>query len=480
MNKFADLHLHISLKHYVNKRKDIWDSKRFLKGKDKPIRSTGLNYDQADIETLIDSDVKLALVALHPIEKIVSKSLFNLAIGRFFFGFKQKNIRRLYENNRSYFSVLTHELDYIAKKDGTYQDKLSKNGKEAIIVRKKGDLDNEDITKLIITIEGGHALANSSIYTAQRDFQTFEKDILDNLHKIKTTWPFPVFSLTLSHFTYNFLCGQSWAIPLPGIFRFTNIKALEDLFAKNQLITPAGFKIIEKALKNTEGEYRILIDVKHTHVVTRYLYYEYLKKQNLWGKVPIISSHTGVSGRKDYCDAFFIFPVNKKEDKDEFEKFNVWDINLCDEEIRFIIESKGLIGISLDQRILGAGNNDFKCLIRKTLKQRKIRNWKHWFHTAVFFENIAHIIHVGGKEAWNHVCIGSDFDGIIDPIDSCPTAAYLKVLESELIQNIDKIYLGNDYKKELHLDDTFTISKALRKVFYENQQDFVRKNFPVE
>ena len=76
MKKYADLHLHISLKHYVNKRKDIWDSKRFVKGKDKPIRSTGLNYDQADIETLIDNNVKLVVIALHPVEKVVAKSLF--------------------------------------------------------------------------------------------------------------------------------------------------------------------------------------------------------------------------------------------------------------------------------------------------------------------------------------------------------------------------------------------------------------------
>lgn len=80
--------------------------------------------------------------------------------------------------------------------------------------------------------------------------------------------------------------------------------------------------------------------------------------------------------------------------------------------------------------------------------------------------NILHIVRIGGAEAWEHICIGSDFDGLIKPIEACKKASKYKSLSQALriwlpmasasigsnfyITNIDKqvddIMFGNAYK----------------------------------
>ena len=80
--------------------------------------------------------------------------------------------------------------------------------------------------------------------------------------------------------------------------------------------------------------------------------------------------------------------------------------------------------------------------------------------------NILHIIQIAGEKGWKHICIGSDFDGFINPVDICKNANQYKTFRAglekwlpelaskmsvpikipEIKQKVDDIMSGNAYR----------------------------------
>ncbi len=120
-----------------------------------------------------------------------------------------------------------------------------------------------------------------------------------------------------------------------------------------------GNEVIKEALKEPE---RILIDIKHMSLEARKQYYEFLKEIIVRRISRYLISHGGVTGvswdnkpvvcRKKYRDWIKVRYFKPKGLMRT--KFNPWSINLYDEEIKKIVDSNGLIGLNLDERILGA------------------------------------------------------------------------------------------------------------------------------
>jgi hypothetical protein len=94
------------------------------------------------------------------------------------------------------------------------------------------------------------------------------------------------------------------------------------------------------------------------------------------------------------------------------------------------------------------------------------------------------------SSSWKFVCFGSDLDGLIDPINICPSASnypFFKAKLEKLVplflyvrQNFevkDKL-LGNyrgydDYFRE----GSFSVEDALSLLYYKNLADFTDKHF---
>ena len=193
-------------------------------------------------------------------------------------------------------------------------------------------------------------------------------------------------------------------------------------------------------------------------------------------------------------------------------EFNPWTINLFDEEIREILDSDGLIGINLDQRILGFTSRvaewvskpskeyfqkqeflelfgedvpiiggrleeDLDLLEESALvaKEEAIINRRQ--HTRYLVNNILHIVKIGGEKAWKHICIGSDFDGLIDPINSCKSTLQFKTLEKRLYKTITEMSqeaLKEDNSIDFYIND---LKAQIRDLMYENGKRFLSKNF---
>ena len=156
--------------------------------------------------------------------------------------------------------------------------------------------------------------------------------------------------------------------------------------------------------------------------------------------MPVIISHIAASGIDTFEQQ-----INDVDNKDKnapknHDRFTPWGINACNDEIRALIEIGGIIGISLDQRTLGGGNKTFCRHIKKTLRRAGLSRNVRFIHTCLWLENIFHIVKTAGSEdAWKMICLSSDNDGIIDPIDSCLTVNHLYRFES-LVRHIAYYY----------------------------------------
>ena len=142
-------------------------------------------------------------------------------------------------------------------------------------------------------------------------------------------------------------------------------------------LTPTGRAVVERMV-----ELRMVPDVTHCTPVARREVYELVAD-----RIPVIASHNGV------------------------QSMNPEPYNLDETDVRAIAASGGVVGVIfmpywLDQSHPGPGLD----AIWRTMDT--VREWS------------------GGS--WEHVAIGTDFDGFTDPPDDCDSAAKLPLIREML------------------------------------------------
>jgi microsomal dipeptidase-like Zn-dependent dipeptidase len=435
-----------------------------------------------------------------------------------------KLVRRLSLPGINYFDLFNEMQEHLLR---------SRSRNRGYNLLNKIDDYKEKKLNVILTIEGGHNLCYQINGNAP-------DRVLSNLMEIKS-WQNRYFFLGLAHLEQNELCTHAY-----GMKMINN----QNFFPAGSGITPMGMKVIKEALSDP---HRILIDVKHMSIKSRLQYYSFLK-ENRFNDVPIIASHAGVTGVSYKNKPVLDYNLNGNRMEIQYFKttgivsetsFNPWSINLFDEDILTIIESKGLIGLNLDERILGTkqkrpdelveyisidefdpndyqkikstdnafplqgndlveynrlmdeledeindlyreidngeiSNRKFRTCLRKIKRKedrldkmpivkrgRRLKQENDIFHLC---NNILHIIKVGGKEAWKHICIGSDFDGLINPIEGCANATRLDHLRKEL-----KKWLP-DLANKVGLPFQ-NVDETVDNIMFGNAYEFLKKHF---
>lgn len=118
--------------------------------------------------------------------------------------------------------------------------------------------------------------------------------------------------------------------------------------------------------------------------------------------------------------------------------FHPMSNNLYNEEISAVYDSHGIIGVNFEERALGKDRPNYK-----TKKLPRASTFAKWnggrrpsrkladslLKAEPFVRNVFYIVdhaqpelHKTDTTDWNIVAIGTDLDGIINPIDICPTA----------------------------------------------------------
>jgi microsomal dipeptidase-like Zn-dependent dipeptidase len=415
----------------------------------------------------------------------------------------QKMIEDIKESRTSYFKLFQSQLQFTLEKTKEREadwkifllNRSDDGQKEGALRAMESALENphgyNGNRYFALSIEGGHNL--SEVPIRKGPFQTPEA----TLQRLQDNPQFDFISLNLCHLSFipeMVLGGFAQGLNKNSQKAFNSLDFLPE---KGLGLMPAGRKVIKQAL--THPAKPVLIDVKHMSLYTRLQFYRYKQKLAAEfpgvGRLPIISSHSGLTfnsvaeylNKREYkpelsvVDGREITTITPPERRigqtdDWINKglhCNPWTINLFDEELLEIYRSKGLVGLSLDQRVLGTENMavdskrgvfyEAEHLAREEyLKLFRDLQMPGAERAGVFVEGIAplprerhsmllalHIVHavrVGlsagvpgltgddDSSPWDYLCIGSDFDGLINPIDAVQNVTQMGRLKSELLQ----------------------------------------------
>ncbi|MEO0732970.1 MAG: membrane dipeptidase, partial [Bacteroidota bacterium] len=346
---FFDLHNHPSLKSFLTatrpgERDDCWTVYRnfldFLVG--------NIIDSQASLGQLDRSRTRLTVVALYAIEA----GLDEVGLIRNWLPIVSHLDRKMVRN-LSPEQYWKRFLDQVAHLEESL-DKGPAPAQNFVIASKATDV-LPDRNTLVLSVEGAHVLQAG--------------DPLQRLNELKH-FRHKIFYLTVCHFVDNPFGTQAFAMKL------VNVRKNPVFLPRGTGLTELGYRLLTRAYDDSNGR-RILIDVKHFSISSRRDFYAWKRTQPAYANLPIIASHVGVTGhswayntrsqyfRRGYPERIdslgqylvqYDKPPGLKLDKLRSE-FNPVSINLYDEDIQEIIDSGGLIGLMLDQRLLGVGKN---------------------------------------------------------------------------------------------------------------------------
>ena len=573
-NPIFDLHLHPAFKNFLKKHYDEFPNGEFgvhdkngtapIKMENNLIRFLDDNFftllkSQSSFQQLLEGNVKQAAVGISNVEYgfAASKGLFGKLL-------KDKSTKILdttyfeliRDGKISYLKMFIKELDFYVRIHNSSENKISYLTRKVKEIAGEKDLNgieeknkNKSNLEMVFAIEGGHNLSARKVGQLRKKDSFTDCGFLGDLENeisfrpeknlsllYKEMWKrgMDILYLTLTHLTHieeQYLANHAFGMKLLKHSSF---------YPHGFGISDQGYDVINAALSNeVEGKaLPIYIDVKHMSLISRLEYYNYRKEH--FPSMPIIASHMGVAGysieewkdnlKIDKLRLHNFETVRSVEVRTERKMvgkwgainkkftFNPWTINLLDEDIIEIVDSKGLIGLSMDVRVLG-----FQALIGMTMSDTSEylsqMEFQHFFphinlsnlelkdhteaeadleswisptkderHPLCFCFNIVHIMTIGQSKSglpWEEVqkviCIGSDFDGLISPMKICRTSSSYTNLAHHLVRWLPvaiKAYqnqngFSDDYYE--YAKDKKSTIKFIKGVMSGNANEFIER-----
>ncbi len=330
-------------------------------------------------------------------------------------------------------------------------------------------LKEENTIAVIVNIEGGHNFAERVIHKDSPVDTLYEEQMLSNLRTVKN-WEFKPFYITVVHHFFNGICGNTRSIA-PGVAS----KNIDQSYMLGTGVTDLGKQFIDIMLDDTEGN-RILVDCKHLSIRGRAWYYDQLRTKYKDQNIPVLYTHAAVNGRKSIYDLLHKGEQENWGDSEYCtlepiapelnEKFNDWCINLFDDEIVIIGESQGMIGLEFDRRIAGYDGDMEKIKAKdKEIDDWTMLIWNQIHHIALTLDN-------ADQNAWDCVCIGSDFDGIINSIYGIFTEEQMPEYKGYLLEQVTDLINSNQLQEKNQLDP----DEIVEKIMFKNMYEFMRRN----
>lgn len=331
---------------------------------------------------------------------------------------------------------------------------------------------------MVLTIEGAHVLGIDKMNPLDPDFSVHIKKRINALRNWTQS---RIFFLTLGHHFDNHISGHAKSLPSPGDILLDQSARLDEG------LTDLGEQCVAHFLgiaKDQSGRYmpdpamsgkNILIDLKHSSARTRADIYERIYKQIPQNLPPLIYSHMGYSGVDTLQE---LIALNNPMGDGSY--INRWNINMCHEDLFWAVKTGGLIGLSLDQRICGI---DTKAEERNNDKVPNMDSGSAdalWQNLIGMIEGIIRHPNLGTSEKqnlWNLFCLGSDFDGYIDPLNKYATLLDYPVLEADLARKIQEAMFDLNRTEAYFVPAGATAESLARKICFDNAYHFVVKHF---
>jgi microsomal dipeptidase-like Zn-dependent dipeptidase len=464
--KYADLHCHPNLKTYghsfdkgsVSQKVNVWyQEKPSFFSKLVNILLGISRFSQSDFTSVRKGGGKLLFVSLYPFEKgffinAAGKGPLSAYLSDLITGIGYQRVRNL-QNHLDYYKDLKAEYTFFcsSQKEMTMNNVVHSWRLVSNLEELKQSLGKEHETAVVLSIEGAHVF-NSGLSHFGRT--TVDEEILGNISKIKK-WNHPPIFITFGHNFYNELCGH--ANSLEPIKHF-----VDQSYGLNTGFTTLGKKVLTELLSSENGK-PIYIDIKHMSLAARKEYYEILNEKYKENHPPTIVSHGAVNGRS------YIEDLNYDNKSSIFYPS---DINFYDEEIIEIGRYNGLFAIQFDTRRISK-----KKYVRKSLRNLVIEEGPKR-SAYLLWQQIRHIAEVLDRNniySWGTACIGSDYDGTIDPLPGIWTAQYFHLLHNSLL-TIANEYLSNNSLIQKR-NQNISSEEIVERFFHLNAVNFLKEYF---
>lgn len=508
---FFDFHLHPTFKKFICQFEATYPTGRTVQELVSPFDLTSplvhlfddeflhILGSQACVEQLDAGPLTLGVAAIAPIERFFTNKDDSGLFGKILNSGLTKPLDLTYMNRVrdgqiSYYQLFIREVNIYKF--------LQDQNRLRLLTRLAPNVLNtpSGIPTLALGMEGGHSLCRTLVNrpgqadtslavtpgkadSLSRDFTDhFTNDPAQSLRQLQQAlWEQ---NLDLCYLVLTHLSTIDQQLLATHAFGLKMIKDVS-CFPIGNGITLKGLQVIDAAygltvqINNQTHPAPVLIDIKHMSLKSRLDFYAYRRKKNY--TLPIVASHVGVtgysvSGWQDALDEASLIksPTGTGEPMAQINvhrkiagvwgvinrtfTYNAWSINLMDEDIEEVLNSNGLIGVSLDVRILGwqdslsKGDKDefmsaeeFRVFFPERFQQLSGSAPESEFlptreerHPLALCFNILHIVSVGRirttQDPWKQICIGSDFDGLINPVINCRNVSQLPVLQENLIR----------------------------------------------
>ena len=440
-------------------------------------------YTQSNLEAMIKSGNRLSYLSLTPLERemLTARLLNEEKKGgptmSCVSGLENINI---YENDKKadYFKDFKDNIKWLENQMQAKHFYQGQDFKFELIKNRsqlKENLDNPNKISLILNVEGGHSFGYS--LSNKNDYQdsAHQAYYFKNLRYVKGSenlngsyFEYPVLALNINHFFWNGLSGHARTFTMAQNFIFGGGDGVDEG------MTDFGKKVITEMLDIKAGR-RILVDIKHMSLASRKWYYNFIDSFAVQGDtIPVFSSHSTISGlsmfSKEYLDK-----DNKAKNRKSY--LNHWTISLSKEDITKIVNTNGLLGLIMDKYKL-CGKKGKKAMdetLAGTIQRRKV-------NLKIILANIFTAINAyEGKKAWDHIAIGSDFDGMIIPFETYSSSAQLDNLAKDLHNFFEHpTDIFNLFTKEeiISLMYDYSPEELVKKIMSENALSFSFRNLP--
>lgn len=425
-------------------------------------------FSQSNLTAAKEGNCHIVSISLYPIEKeFLSRSCDQKITGIPLFknivtGISNARIKYIQSPNYCYFEDTCAQYEYLKT-----SSQLSLGTDREFILAPDFSTIEKALREKPGAVIGFLSIEGANVFFPTKEVRTEDIDqVLENIEIVKN-WEHVPLMVSLAHHFYNgFVSHEESLVKL--VRNLGNIDQSRGCNEELSYIpgfryfTAEGLRVVHKLLDTTCGR-RILIDMKHIDYRGRKEYYQFIKEK-YDNQVPVVFSHAAVG----------------ESTKEKW--FNPWTINLNTDDIKAVWETKGLIGLELDQRILGFNEYLRYCKKHDIKIKRKSPEFNAalvWNAARFIANECAGIINsTTGEErtnAWSCLSIGSDFDGLINPINGYPTLRYLQELEKQLI-NLASDFL-NEPPRLLHKYSPSSAEELVEGIMTTHGMQFLKNNY---
>ncbi|MFT4624622.1 MAG: hypothetical protein ACI8PZ_003281 [Myxococcota bacterium] len=374
-----------------------------------------------------------------------------------------------------YWDEYHRELSFLRSRDGIrHAPAPHRDGYEDEVagcyhlIRDRGHLretiENTQDIAVVLSIEGAHVFSVG----AGNEPAPLEL-MLERIAALKAQ-PEPLLVLTTGHHFDNALHGHARSLPGIAAFALDQSARLNSGFEREN---DRGLRVVRELLDldddgNDRGGRRIVLDVKHMSPRTRKEYYAEVIEPfntnpvNADRRIPIVGSHVSYSGRQTLDQ--LIADEHRESDGWQVGAHYAWGINLCDEDVQAIHDSRGVAGFIFDRRVSGVSKHVPEAFHVDTFLAQLIG-----FVDAVYTDDTRSV--EDRRRVWDCLTIGSDFDGMIHPVPRYATAALLDRFAEDLRDTLQRIAHTRQIAQ-------IGVDELVEKICWRNLYEFALRHLP--